>query len=157
MKKIGLFSIILAGALLSAFAQAGPILFTASLAPEAPGATGTGSVSLAFDTTAHTLDISANWSGLSGVTTVAHIHCCTAVPGAGTIGVAVTPMTLPGFPAGVSAGTYNFVVDLTLPTSYTSSFVTNFGGGTIPGAEAALLAGLQSGRAYFNVHTSPTF
>ena len=38
----------------------------------------------------------ASFSGLSGTTTVAHIHCCTASPGTGTIGVAVTPVTLPG-------------------------------------------------------------
>ena len=154
MKKIGVITIVLVGALLSAVAQAGPILFTASLSPEAPGATGSGSVSLAFDTTAHTLGISAEWSGLSGVTTVAHIHCCTAVPGTDTVGVAVTPGTLPGFPVGVSAGTYNVVIDLTALASYTAGFVANFGGGTVPGAEAALLAGLQSGRAYFNVHSS---
>jgi hypothetical protein len=153
MKKIGVIVIIFS-ALLSAFAQAGPIVFSASLGPEALGATGSGSVSLEFDTTAHTLGISANWSGLSGTTTVAHIHCCTAAAETGTVGVAVTPGTLPGFPAGVTAGTYDVVIDLLDSLSYTASFVTNFGGGTILGAEAALLAGLQSGRAYFNVHSS---
>lgn len=153
MKKVGMFSIIASALFFSAFSQAAPITFTSSLAPEVAGATGSGSVWLAFDTEAHTLGINADWSGLSGVTTVAHIHCCTTLPEAGTVGVAVTPITLPGFPTGVSAGTYSTVIDLLLPTSYTGGFVTNFGGGTIAGAEAALLAGLQSGRAYFNVHS----
>jgi hypothetical protein len=154
MKKIGIFSIIVSALLFSVFARAAPITFTASLAPEAAGATGGGSVSLVFDTTAHTLGITANWFGLSGTTTVAHVHCCTAVPGTGTVGVAVTPGTLPGFPVGVSAGNYNTVINLLLETNYTAGFMANFGAGTVGGSEAALLAGLQSGRAYFNVHTS---
>src|SRR5690606_30791744 len=67
------------------------IRYDASLAPEVPGATGLGSVTVSYESTAHILLIEANWSGLSGTTTVAHIHCCTAAPGAGTVGVAVTP------------------------------------------------------------------
>jgi len=147
MNKILISSIIASALLCSTLAAASPITFTANLTPELAGATGSGSVWLEFDSLAHTLGISADWSGLSGTTTVAHIHCCTAAPGVGTIGVAVTPMTLPGFPSGVSAGSYDIVVDLLATESYTGSFVTNFGGGTVPGAEAALLAGLQSGSA----------
>jgi hypothetical protein len=154
MKKIGIFSIIVSGLLFSSLAQASPITFTASLAPEAAGATGSGSVWLEFDTDVHTLGINTEWSGLSGTTTVAHIHCCTAVPGIGTIGVAVTPTTLPGFPTGVTSGSYSIEIDLTASASYTGGFVTTFGGGTVTGAEAALLAGLQSGSAYFNVHST---
>ena len=45
------------------------------------------------------------------------------------------------------------MLDLTDPASYTASFVTNFGGGTVAGSEAALLAGLGNGQAYFNIHT----
>jgi hypothetical protein len=67
----------------------------------------------------------------------------------------VTPTTLPGFPAGVTAGTYGpVVVDLDLSTSFTSAFVTA-SGGTLAGAAAALIAGMNStDRAYFNIHTS---
>ncbi len=86
--------------------QAAIIPYTATLAPEVMGATGSGFVTVDYDNVANTLLINANWSGLSGVTTVAHIHCCTAAPGTGTVGVAVTPGTLPGFPVGVSAGSY---------------------------------------------------
>jgi hypothetical protein len=67
--------------------------------------------------------------------------------------VAVTPGTLPGFPVGVSAGSYAATIDLGLLTSFVPAFVTNFGGGTIGGARAALLAGMDAGTAYFNVHT----
>lgn len=136
-------------------AHAGLITYASSLAPEAAGATGSGTVSVSYDSVARTLQIDADWMGLSGSTTAAHIHCCTASPGAGTIGVAVTPGTLPGFPAGVSSGAYlSPALDLTDTATYSSAFVTNYGGGTAAGAEAALIAGLASGSAYFNIHSS---
>ncbi len=96
-------------------AQASIITYESTLAPELPGATGSGTVTVAYDTVAQTLQIEADWTGLSGTTTVAHIHCCTASPGAGTIGVAVTPGTLPGFPSGVTSGSYLSVLDLSIP------------------------------------------
>jgi hypothetical protein len=142
--------------------QAHMSLFSAPLAPEATGATGSGAVSLEYDHDARTLFIETTFSGLSGITTVAHIHCCVAVAGAGTAGVAVTPVTLPNFPGGsgpsfppgVSAGSYSVVLDLSLASTYTGAFRTTFGGGTVEGAEAALIAGLTNGKAYFNVHTT---
>lgn len=135
-------------------AQSAIIQFDAALGPEAVGATGSGTVLLTYDSSLHTLFIDAAWAGLSGTTTVAHIHCCTATGGTGTAGVAVTPSTLPSFPVGVQSGTYTRLLDLALAETYTATFVTNFGGGTVPGAEAALLNGLYSGTAYFNIHTT---
>lgn len=135
-------------------AQAAPITFTANLAPEAVGATGSGFVTVVYDDLAQTLAIDTTFSGLSGTTTVAHIHCCTAVPGAGTIGVAVTPGTLPLFPVGVSGANYSTVIDLSQPSSFTAGFLNNFGGGTPAGAEAALVTGMYAGTAYFNVHST---
>jgi hypothetical protein len=141
---------ILAGA-----ARASIITYESTLAPEASLATGSGSVTVTYDSAAQTLRIDAAWTGLSGITTVAHIHCCTAAPDVGTIGVAVTPGTLPGFPVGVTSGAYlSQLLDLTNSGTYTGAFVTNFGGGTVAGAEAALIAGMTSGTAYFNVHTT---
>jgi hypothetical protein len=43
---------------------------------------------------------------------------------------------------------------MSLATSYTAGFVTTFGGGTVPGAFAAVIAGLDAGRGYFNVHST---
>lgn len=134
-------------------ASAATITFASPLGPEVAGATGSGDVTVVYDDVARTLAISASFSGLSGVTTVAHIHCCTAVPGTGTVGVAVTPGTLPLFPVGVSNGVYNTTLDLTQAGTYTAGFLTS-GGGTPAGAETALLAGMLAGRAYFNVHSS---
>jgi hypothetical protein len=116
---------------------------------------GTGFVTVDYDSIAHTLAIAADWSGLLSPTTVAHIHCCTALPNENVAaGVAVTPGTLPGFPAGVTAGNYAVMIDLTNPANYPAPFVTAFGGGTVAGAEAALIAGLDDQRAYFNIHTT---
>lgn len=135
-------------------ANAAIIHYYAELEPEAPGATGSGSVSVDYDDEAHTLFINALWTGLGGTTLVSHIHCCTASAGAGTVGVAVTPGTLPGFPVGTSSGTYATTLDLTSDATFTAGFLTNFGGGTAAGAEAALIAGFDSGLAYFNIHTT---
>lgn len=147
--------LLVAGALVSGgvSAQAAIISYTASLSPEASGATGSGSVEVTYDSIAHKILIDADWTGLSGTTTVAHIHCCTATAGTGTVGVAVTPGTLPGFPVGVTAGSYLSLIDLTVSTNFTSAFLTA-AGGTAANAEAALLAGFDDGKAYFNIHTT---
>jgi hypothetical protein len=137
---------------LPAAASAQILRFASPLAPEAAGATGSGYVSVSYNPATFGLTISADWTGLSGATTIAHIHCCIAPPG--TVGVAVTPGTLPGFPAGVFAGSYDSpVIDLSLPGSFTLGFRNNFGGGTVEGARAAVLAGMTNGTAYFNIHT----
>jgi hypothetical protein len=134
-------------------AQASIITYESNLAPEASGATGSGTVAVTYGSVAQTLQIDADWTGLSGLTTVAHIHCCTASPGVGTVGVAVTPGTLPGFPVGVTSGSYLSTLDLTLLGTYTAALY-NSAGGTAAGAEAALIAGMTNGAAYFNIHTS---
>ena len=130
------------------------ITYEASLAPESPGANGSGFVTIDYDNLGQTLLINTNWSGLSGTTTVAHIHCCTPTPGTGTIGVAVTPGTLPGFPLGVTLGAYSVLLDLTDSATFTSAFINVYAGGLVGNAETALIAGFDAGTAYFNIHTT---
>lgn len=142
------------GALVWALAlPAGAVSFTydVTLAPEVVGATGSGSATVVYDDVLHSLSIDTDWAGLSGVTTVAHIHCCVASPG--TVGVAVTPGTFPGFPVGVQDGSYSIILDLTLDGTYTAGFLTG-AGGTAAGAEAALFAGMNDGTAYLNIHSN---
>jgi hypothetical protein len=105
------------------------------------------------DTVAHTLLVNASFSGLTGTTTASHIHCCTAVPGAGNIGVATETPTFSLFPLGVSSGSFTQQFNLALPGSFNAPFVTA-NGGTAAGAEAALLAGLAGGAAYLNIHST---
>ena len=139
--------------LMSAPALGAVVNYSATLAPEAAGATGSGSVLLSFDDATNLLSIDATFSGLSGITTVAHIHCCTPTPFSAAVGVAVTPGTLPAFPVGVSGGSYLRVIDLDLVGSFTAGFLAG-AGGTTAGARTTLFSGLDAGTAYLNIHTS---
>ncbi|MBX9698124.1 MAG: CHRD domain-containing protein [Acetobacteraceae bacterium] len=112
---------------------------------------GTGSAIVVLDTVAHTLSVNFSFAGLTGDTTVAHIHCCIAPPG--NVGVASAVPSFPGFLAGVKAGIYSQVFDTTLASTWNPAFITA-NGGTPLGAEAALAAGLLAGTAYLNVHST---
>jgi hypothetical protein len=114
---------------------------------------GTGSALVVIDDVANTMHVHVDFSGLLGTTTASHIHASTAVAGVGTAGVATTTPTFPGFPLGVTAGTYDVVLNLALASSYNASYVTA-NGGTPASAETALLAGIAAGKAYLNVHTT---
>jgi hypothetical protein len=120
------------------------------------GRTGSGTLYMEYDDDNNTLAISTVFAGLSGNTTVAHIHCCTAVANTGNAGVALAGGvggSLINFPVGVQGATYNQAFDLGLLGVYNQGFVNN-NGGTANGARNALLAAFDSGRAYFNIHTS---
>lgn len=114
---------------------------------------GTGFATVTFDLLAHTMSIDVTFSGLVGTTTASHIHAATAVPGVGTAMVATTIPTFPGFPLGVTSGTYSQTFDTSLASTYNPAFVTAHGG-TVAGAESALLGALDAGTAYLNIHTS---
>ena len=106
-----------------------------------------------LDNSLNTLTINLTFSGLTGTTTSSHIHAATASPLTGTAGVATTTPSFTGFPLGVTSGTFNSVLDLTLASSYNPAYITA-NGGTTASAEAALLAAMSSGSSYFNIHTT---
>src|ERR1017187_3380567 len=114
---------------------------------------GTGFATVDYDNSAHTLLVDVSFTGLLGPTTASHIHAATAVPFTGTAGVATTTPYFAGFPIGVTSGTYNNVLNLTLASSYNASYITA-NGGTTAGAEAAMAAAMAAGESYFNIHTS---
>ena len=135
-------------------AYAIPTTFVGSLAGanEVPSVAspGTGLATVVLDPTAQTIQVNVTFSGLTSNDVAAHIHCC--APLGTNAGVATTVPAFPGFPLGVTSGTYSSAVfDLTQPTIYNPAFVTMQGG--IPAAEAALIAGIQNGMTYFNIHT----
>jgi CHRD domain/PEP-CTERM motif len=121
-------------------------------ANESPPVASAGSGFARFTLLGNVLTIEGSFTGLTGNTTVAHIHCCTAAALAGTAGVATTTPTFVGFPAGVTSGTFLLTLDLTQASSYNAAFVTANGG--IDGARAALLGGMNNGRSYLNIHSS---
>jgi hypothetical protein len=117
---------------------------------------GFGTARVTLDLDIATMRVEASFASLEGNVQIAHIHCCTTVPGEGIIGVATPTPTFPGFPAGVTAGTYDQTFDLTQSSSYNPAFLNDpaFGNGTIGGALNALSLGILEGKAYFNIHTS---
>lgn len=156
MRKIIALAAVLAAAPIVPV-HAATIVYTADLsgAAESPpvASPGTGWARVTFDDVLLSMRVETAFQDLVGTTTVAHIHCCTAVAGSGTAGVATYPGTFPGFPVGVTAGAYDQTFDMTLASSYAASFLTAYGG-TPAGAFAGLIAGLNAGVGYFNVHTS---
>jgi hypothetical protein len=131
-------------------ASAGIITYTDTMlgVNETPpnASTATGSATVVLDTTLNTLSVSIVFSGLiGGPASASHIHCC--VPAGVATGVAL-PFT--GFPVATS-GSYSNLFDLTLLATYNGAFVTA-NGGTAASAEAALVAALNAGLAYTNIH-----
>ena len=131
-------------------------VFTATLSGgiEVPpnASPGTGTITVDLDVMAHTMTIDVTFSGLLSPSTVAHIHCCTADPLSGTASPATHTPTFLGFPAGVTSGTYHHVFDTSDAATWNTGFI-NSHGGTTADAEAALLAGMTAGTAYFNIHS----
>lgn len=143
--------------LLCGAAHADVITYRATLngASEATptGSPGTGQALVTIDDVLGSMTVNASFSGLSGLTRASHIHCCTAAPFTGTAGVATALPTFPGFPLDVTAGSYAETFLFSNPATWNPAFVTAHGG-NVAGAQAAFLAGLASGRAYLNIHTT---
>lgn len=130
-----------------------PLSTTLSGANEVPvvASPGTGLALLTLDAAANTLFLNVTFSGLLANTSAAHIHCC--APLGTNAGVATTVPAFPGFPLGVTAGSYSQTLDLASAGSYNPAFITN-NGGTVASAEAVLIAGLLAGNSYLNIHTT---
>jgi len=158
MKKTLFVICILASAVLfMPSAEAIPITYEANLSglnEDPPNASpGNGYALVVIDTDVHLLHVNATFSGLTGITTAAHIHAPTAVPGTGVAGVATQTPSFFGFPLGVNSGNMDQIFDLTSAASWNPSYITA-NGGTVDGAEAALAAAMADGKAYFNIHTT---
>ena len=132
----------------SSTAHASLFATTLSGVNEVPANASTASGFATVDLNGNLLTVNVSWSGLAAASAAGHIHCC-VLPGS-NVGVAVA---FTGLPAATS-GTYTSIFDLANSTTYTTSFRNNFGGGTVAGAQAALIDGLKSGKAYVNLHDS---
>ncbi len=111
------------------------------------GSPGTGSG--IFTLNGNLLSIDETFSGLATAASAAHIHCCGPVGVNEIVAVPFTP-----FPNATS-GHFNATVDLSLAATYNAAFITQEGG-TVGLAEAGLIAALNSGNTYANIH-DPTF
>lgn len=137
-------------------ARAVPTYYSAFLdgPSEAPAnaSPGTGSALVSYDPATHLLTVSASFANLLGLSTNAHIHGPTTLPLTGTAGVITQTPTFVGFPAGVTSGTYNHTLDLSLASSFNPSFVTAQGG--LLAAETVFVDALAQGKTYFNIHST---
>ena len=158
--KRALFMVFLTAAMLTvaSVARATVLHLHASLsgASEVPAnaSPGTGFANFDLDTVANTLTGHIEFSGLLGNTTAAHIHCCLPVPFATGVnaGVATLLPAFPAFPLGVKSGVDDFLLDLTLASSYNPAFVTLQG--SLANAQAAFIAGIIAGKTYLNIHSA---
>jgi hypothetical protein len=137
-------------------AAANTIVYSASLNSAAENnvndtSPGIGSVTVTVDFDSQEMNVSATFSGMQGQSTASHIHCCANPPT--SVGVATMIPSFVGFPLGVFAGNYSQTFDMTQAASYNAAFIAA-NGGTAASAFAALTVGLNSGQAYFNIHTN---
>ena len=109
---------------------------------------GTGNVTVTFADPM--LTINATFSGLTGNTSAAHIHCCT--PSTMNAGVATQTPSFATFPSGVTSGTHTQTLDMDLASSWNSAFIT--ASGSIGAAKARLVAAMAIREAYYNIHSS---
>jgi hypothetical protein len=159
MRYIALITVAAALMLPAPVARANTMTFGGILsgANEVPpnNSPGMGSVAVVLDPTAETIQIVASFFGLTAPDTAAHIHCCQTMPGT-NVGVATTVPAFEGFPAGATGatqGTYlSPLFSLEDPSFFNPMFVSMQGG--MEQAETALIAGIEGGHTYFNIHNS---
>ncbi len=144
-------------ALAPAPARAAQFYYNAILsgANESPpvASSGYGTAEVDIDDAANTMRVRVTFANLTGSTTACHIHAPTTNAYTGIAGVATPTPTFPNFPLGVIAGQYDQTFDMTLTSSYSSTFLSN-NGGTAASAEAALFSDIAAGKAYLNVHST---
>lgn len=153
-RALNLLGVMVMLGMLFGVAKADQVAFVATLtgSQEVPpnASPGIGSALVTLDTTTNLLTINTSFAGLLSPTVAAHIHCCTP-PGANAM-VATQVPSFPGFPLGVTTGTYLATFDLTQASTYNPAFIAAHGG-TVAGAQAAFVSGLLNGLTYLNIHT----
>jgi len=138
-----------------ASSTAGAQVWTATLSgpAEVPTNTSPGTGQALLTLSGSNLTINVTFADLLSPTIASHIHCCTTLPFAGTAGVATAVPTFPGFPLGVTSGTYLNTFDLLVASTYNPAFLTA-AGGDVNVAMARLIAGFNDGTTYLNIHTT---
>jgi hypothetical protein len=145
--------LLLTGPLVFALALAIPAhadtVYTATLLgsnevpPTSSPATGFGT----FTLNGNLFSINESFTGLVAPASAAHIHCCAPV---GVNAIVAVPFS--AFP-NTTSGTFITTVDLSLAATYDPAFITQEGG-TVALAEAGLIAALNNGTSYANIHSA---
>lgn len=117
---------------------------------EVPPNTSPGSAVTIIDIAGTNVAVNTQFRDLVADASAAHIHCCTGSAFTGTAPIAV-PFT--DFPTGVTMGTYNKTLDMSVDTAFDAGFL-GANGGTASSAFSALQAGIAANEAYVNIHTA---
>jgi len=134
MKRVVFTAALLCGLAAPSFASSLTYTATLSGAAQVPANASKGTGFVTYTLTGDLLTVDLTFTGLSAPAAAAHIHCCAA---ANANAAVVLPFA--GFP-GATFGTYMNTFNL-------STFA--FGGGV---SEAQLIAGLNDGMTYTNIH-----
>lgn len=114
--------------------------------PNGSLATGLGTVT--FDDVTSVLTLEVEWQALTGLGIQAHIHCCAPATGSAPIAVDLW-LSADQQPA---TGSFTRDFDLDTANPFRASFLSA-NGGTVTSAFAALVAAMDTGFAYYNIHT----
>ncbi|MFN2513557.1 MAG: CHRD domain-containing protein [Pyrinomonadaceae bacterium] len=152
-KTLSFFALVLAIVAMPEIAKAEPLVFTTTLrgTNEVPPNASPGIGNAVVTVDGNTLTVNVTFSGLLSNTIASHIHCCTGPTANAMVATAVP--SFPGFPHGVTAGSYSMSFDLNAASTYNPAFITAHGG-TVAQARADFEAALQAGQTYFNIHTT---
>jgi hypothetical protein len=136
------------GFVLTGASVSGASIYAAKLSGVNAGNASTGTGSAVVTLNGNTLGVLVTFTGLGSPDVAAHIHCCGPL---GTDEPVALPFTT--FPLGATAGMFTSPsYDLMNAATYQAAFLTA-NGGTAASAEAALIAGLNGGMTYVNIHT----
>lgn len=153
---------LMVGAVAHAATQTYKVTFNGPSEFPSNGSTGTGTGTVVYDDVAQTLALQATYSGLSGNVTQTHFHAPTATSGLGNdaaasaaqnASIAIGAPSLPNFTLGATSGSYTQTLNLNDTSIYNATFLSG-NGGTAAGARAAFIAALQSGKTYWNIHST---
>jgi hypothetical protein len=112
-----------------------------------------GHVVLTLDVDEGIMDVDTTFAELTGTPTAAHIHAPTTAVGSGTADPATQLPSLTDFPTMVHEGDYQHEFDLLDAGTYNPIFFVA-SGGTTGDALGALFTALDTGKAYFDIHTT---
>jgi hypothetical protein len=132
---------------------------TGDLEIPSTGSTATGTAVITLEP-GDMMRVQVTFSGLTSGTTASHIHCCLPAPFQNANEpVGTTIPTFPGFPLGVTSGTYDRTFDLTADSTYNlvnmppGNVGNSFLGTSAATAEPVFVAALLAGETYLNIHT----
>jgi hypothetical protein len=112
-----------------------------------------GSARVMIDLVFFTMRVEVEFSGLAGPLSAANLHGNTPSSGQGAANPFNSLPSLPQFPVGGIAGSYDQTISLGFTSSYNPAYIAA-NGGTVSHASNAFFGALSAGRIYVNLSTA---